>query len=383
MKKTIYNYFFHEIIRYFVIVIFATTAIIWTVQAVNFLDLVTDDGHAFIVYILYSSLTIPKILTKLIPFSFLIALLLAILKLEKDNELIILWMSGLNKIHVVNLIFRVSILVMFVHLLMSTVINPKFLNYSRTILKNSELQFVSSLLKEKEFNDSVKGLTIFVDKKRKNNTYENIFIRDDGQVLTQVSDGPSTIFAKAGYVTDDKENLVLLNGNIQKTKKDGAVNIIKFEKTAINVTGLSTRSTIEPKIQETSTIHIIKCVQEKTLYLNNCIKYDPDKNIEIKKQFLKENKIEINKRFGTPFFIPLISLISCFLLSSRRDRKYSNIVKYLCFVVGFIFLIGAEIMVRYSGASWNHTIVYYSVPIGLLPLIYFFLIKSFKYENLN
>ena len=103
------------------------------------------------VYIFYSSLTIPKIITKLIPFSFLIALLLTILKLEKDNELIILWMSGLNKIHIVNLIFRVSILVMFIHLLMSVVINPKILNFSRTILKDSELQFVSSLLKEREF----------------------------------------------------------------------------------------------------------------------------------------------------------------------------------------------------------------------------------------
>jgi len=369
--------------RYFVIVIFATTSIIWTVQAVNFLDLVTDDGHAFMVYIFYSFLTIPKIITKLIPFSFLIALILTILKFEKDNELIILWMSGLNKIHIVNLIFRVSILVMFIHLLMSTVINPKILNFSRTILKNSELQFVSSLLKEKEFNDSVKGLTFFVGKKKGNNTYENIFIRDDGQVLTQISDGPSTIFSKAGYITEDKENLILLDGNIQKTKSDGTVNIIKFEKTAINVTGLSTKSTTEPKIQETSTIHIIKCVQEKNLYLNNCIAYVPDENIERKKQFLKENKIEINKRFGTPFFIPLISLISCFLLSSRRDKKYSNIVKYFCFVIGFLFLIGAEIMVRYSGTSWNHTAVYYSVPIGLLPLIYLSLIKSFKYENLN
>ena len=179
MKKTIYNYFSHEIIRYFVIVIFATTAIIWTVQAVNFLDLVTEDGHAFTIYIFYSFLTIPKIITKLIPFSFLIALLLTIIKLEKDNELIILWMSGLNKIHVVNLIFRVSISIMLLHLIMSVFLNPQILNISRTLLKNSELQFVSSLLKEKEFNDSVKGLTVFVDKKRKNNTYENIFIRDE------------------------------------------------------------------------------------------------------------------------------------------------------------------------------------------------------------
>ena len=66
MKNRIYKYFFHEFIRYFTVVLFALTAIIWTIQAVNFLDLVTDDGHAFKIYFLYSLLTLPKILTKLI-----------------------------------------------------------------------------------------------------------------------------------------------------------------------------------------------------------------------------------------------------------------------------------------------------------------------------
>ena len=266
---------------------------------------------------------------------------------------------------------------------MSVFLNQQILNISRTLLKNSELQFVSSLLKEKEFNDSVKGLTVFVDKKRKNNTYENIFIRDEGQVLTQVSDGPSTIFARAGYLSENKENLILLNGNIQKTNSHGAVSIIKFEKTAISVTGLSTRSTIEPKIQETSTILVARCINNETIVRNNCIDDGQKENMELREQLIKENKIEINKRFGMPIFIPLIALLSCFLLSSRKDKKYFSTYKYLCFTVGFIILIGSEIMVRYSGASWNHTIAYYSFPIGLLPFVYFSLLKTFKYENLN
>ena len=87
MKKTIYKYFFSEFIRYFTITLFALAIIIWTIQAVNFLDLITDDGHAFRVYFFYSFLTISKVFTKLIPFCFLISTVLTILKLEKDNEL--------------------------------------------------------------------------------------------------------------------------------------------------------------------------------------------------------------------------------------------------------------------------------------------------------
>ena len=166
MKNRIYNYFFYEFSRYFIVVLFALTAIIWTIQAVNFLDLVTEDGHAFKIYLFYSFLTITKVLTKLIPFSFLLASILTILKLDKDNELIILWTSGLNKIHIVNLLLRISLLVMLVLLLMTSFITPKTLNFSRSLLKNSQLQFIPSLLKEKQFNDTIKHLTIFVEKKK-------------------------------------------------------------------------------------------------------------------------------------------------------------------------------------------------------------------------
>ena len=218
MKNRIYKYFFSEFIRYFAVVLFALSAIIWTIQAVNFLDLVVDDGHAFTIYLFYSFLTLPKILTKLIPFSFFIASILTIIKFEKDNELIILWTSGLNKIHMVNLLFRISLLIMFLQFILTSLITPETLNFSRNLLKNSELQFVPSLLKEKQFNDTVEGLTIFVDKKNVDGKYENIFIRDDGNVLTKISTGSSTIFAKSGYVSSNEKSLLLFNGYIQKTK---------------------------------------------------------------------------------------------------------------------------------------------------------------------
>ena len=376
MKKTIYKYFFYEFLRLFAIVLFALVAIIWTIQAVNYLDLVTDDGHAFSIYIFYSSLTIPKIFTKLIPYAFLIASIFTILKFEKDNELIILWTSGLNKIHIVNLIFRISIVIMFLQFLMSTIINPQSLNFSRTLLKNSQLQFVPSLLKEKKFNDTVEGLTIFVDKKKESGIYENIFIRDDGKILTQVSGGSSTIFARSGYLSKTEDSLILLNGNIQTIENDNKINIINFDKTVLNLSGLSTKTISETKIQETSTLQILQCMQNSSLILNNCKRSDNQDEI-------KELRIELNKRFGMPIFIPLVSLIVCFLLSGRRERKISKYNTYVYGIIGLIALVASEITVRYSGLSLNHTIIYYLVPISFLPIIYLFLIRVFKYENLN
>jgi len=375
MKNTIYKYFFFEFIRNFTIILFALTAVIWTIQAVNFLDLVTDDGHAFTVYLLYSFLIITKMLTKLIPFSFLIATILTISKLEKDNELIILWTSGLNKIHVVNLIFKISLIVMLLQIFMSNIVTPETLNKSRKLLKHSELQFVPSLLKQKVFNDTVEGLTVFVEKKNIDGTYQNLFIRDDSNILTQVSSNSSTIFAKSGIVDKDNKKLILNNGNIQRIDNDGSISVIKFSKTELNLTGLATKSITEPKIQETSTLDILLCLLNKEVDMHNCETEDKKK---------KDIKIEINKRFGMPIFIPLIALICCFILSSRKEKKLSkkNNVNFY-FFLSFVILIVSEITVRYSGLSINHTLAYYFLPIGFLPLIYLMLIRTFKYENLN
>ena len=373
MKNTIYKYFFYEFSRFFFITLFALAAIVWTVQSVNFLDLVTEDGHAFATFFTYSILTLSKVFTKLIPFSFLVAIILTILKFEKDSELIVLWTSGLNKINIVNLILRISLIVMFAQLVMTSAINPSLLNLSRSVLKSSELQFIPSLMKAKEFNDTVEGLTIFVDKKDENKIYHNIFIQDDGNILSDVGTSSSTIFAKSGYITNDEKSLVLLNGNIQNLKEDGNINIVQFNKTIFNLSGISTKSITEPKMQETSTIKIIRCIKNKDFSTHNC---------KQNKKALMNIRIEINKRFGMPIFIPLIALVCSFLLSSRKYDKNYNYNKYIYFFIGFVILILSEMIVRYSGSSWFHTFIYYLLPAGMFPLFYLTLIRKFKYENL-
>ncbi len=374
MKKTIYKYIFYEFFRYFATSLFTLAAIVWTVQAVNFLDLVTDDGHAFSIYFMYSILTSSKVLTKLIPFCFLIAIVLTIIKLEKDNELIALWTAGLNKIFIVNHIISISLLIMMLQLILTISINPTLLNLSRSILKNSELQFVSSMFKQKVFNDTVQGLTIFIEEKTENNIYKRVFIRDQSRVLSSVGTKSSTIIAESGYMSEDEKILFLENGTIQKLDNNGDINIVKFEKTSFNLSKISTKSISQPKMQETSTMLILKCLAGTNIMTHNCT---------TSKRTKMDTKIEINKRIGMPLFIPLIALICSFLLTSQREKKFNYFNIYIYPIIGILILSAAEITVRYSGISWNHTYIYYLIPIGMVPLIYLTLIRKFKYENLQ
>ena len=53
MKKIIFKKLFKDITIFFLFACSAITLIVWVIQAVNFLDFVSEDGHSFKVYFFY------------------------------------------------------------------------------------------------------------------------------------------------------------------------------------------------------------------------------------------------------------------------------------------------------------------------------------------
>ena len=386
MRNTIYRYFFVEFISLFTLILISLCVIVWIVQAVNYLDFVTEDGHAFGVYFTYSVLNIPKVISRLIPLVFLISLLTTILQFEKNHELLVFWTSGLNKIRLVNLAFKISILITLFQLLLSLVVSPSSLNFARSILKSSSITLFPSLVKEKKFNDTVKGLTVFVEKKKPNGEMLNVFLRDD----TPGNAKSKTIIAKKGYiitkgvmpfvkvgVLSEQNFLVLFDGVIQTEKMNNKINFLNFYKTEINLSYFDTKTTTYPKIQENNTLSLLNCIKpfldegKTTLLEFQC------------KARIDDIAAELNRRFGMPLYIPIISIIICYLLSSRNESKYYFLQKYIVFITAFTILVFAEIMVRYSGNSVLGLIIYYSLPPLLILLNYLNLIRIFKFENLD
>ena len=151
-SNKIYRHFFSELSKHFFIVLFALSAIVWAVQSVNFLDLIVEDGHSVDLYLGYSFLNVIKIVTKFIPLSFLISIIITIEKFDGDNELMALWTAGLNKMKIINFFFKVSILVTILQLILSSLINPTVLNFSRSLIKSSNINFVSGTIKTNQFN---------------------------------------------------------------------------------------------------------------------------------------------------------------------------------------------------------------------------------------
>ena len=97
LQNKIYQNFFAEIIKTFSIILFGLFIIALTVRSVSFLDLVVENGYSIITYFKYCILNLFGIAPKFIPLSFLISLIIFIVKRVRDGEFIILWTTGVKK----------------------------------------------------------------------------------------------------------------------------------------------------------------------------------------------------------------------------------------------------------------------------------------------
>jgi lipopolysaccharide export system permease protein len=315
----------------------------------------------------------------------LLALILTILKFDSENELIILWTSGLNKIKIINFFLKIALIVTFIQLFLAAFINPSVLNYSRSLIKDSDLDLISSIIKTNEFNDTIEGLTMYVEEKNELGIMKNVFIRDDSHRLSAIKNQEKTnsltIFAKKGRLNSETKNsLILENGVIHAENKFKEIQIIKFKKTELFFDNLKTKSIIYPKVQETSSKILLSCFFKKTTH--TLLKSDKDLSCHTKGERV-EVLAEINRRFGMPLYIPLLALLSSFLLISRDETKVKGWYKYFYFGLAFTILVTAEILVRYSGKSLTHGLFYYLLPLFCIPVFYIELIRRFYYENLS
>ncbi len=98
MKKLTFRKFTQDTLVFFAASVLIMALIVWTFQAVNYFDFVTQDGHGLKVYFFYTILNFPKIVHRILPFIFFLSLFYTIVNYELKNELSIFWINGISKI---------------------------------------------------------------------------------------------------------------------------------------------------------------------------------------------------------------------------------------------------------------------------------------------
>ena len=377
MEKILFRKLLIDCLIFFLITLFSASIIIWVFQAVNFLDIMIEDGRDYLVYVNYSFLNFPKIVSKVLPFVFFFSFFYVISKYELNNELIIFWNFGINKIQVINFLLSFSIFLTLLQIILAAFIVPSSQDKARSFLRTSSVNFLESFVKQKKFNDTIKNITIYTEDKDKDGNLLNIYLKKEENI-----DNFQITYAKKGKFVDKKNTqiLVLYEGETINFVNDKITNF-RFSKSDFNLKNLQTNTTTYIKTQEVSSSKLIRCILKlndlnilnidtKNVVIENCLPANLNNVIK-----------ELYKRFIIPFYIPSLMLAILFLiLKSKENVNYLN-YRIFIFLFGLSIIISSEMSLRFIESDILDNIKIFIIPIIMMILIYltiYFNLKSFK-----
>jgi len=372
MNKLIFRKFYLDILSFFLLSSLAITAIVWVIQGVNLLDIVTEQGHSFRVYFIYALLNIPKIFSKLIIFAYFLSLFVIINRYENNNEILVFWINGINKITFINFIFKISLFFLLVQLIFNVLIVPYTQNLSQKFLKNSSIDFFPKLIQEKKFSKVSKNLNIFVEKYKENGVLEGIYIKeklnnDENKII--ISSKGKLIQSNDGY------KFKLYKGKIINIDKKGSFNL-GFKETIYELDEINFKTRKEIKLGETKTSFLISCLNK---FINS--RKDDDKRCGQKDNFLiKDIYEEAFKRIINPSYIIILSLISSLLILKLKVPKFQNYFKFFLFLLGFFIIIFSELSYKFVSMSLNIEILFISMPILFIILFYLIILLKTNFK---
>jgi len=366
-KKLIFKKFFLDNTYFFFICLASLSVIVWVIQAVNFLDFVTEDGHGLLVYFKYTLLNLPKIISKLMPFIFFVAIFYTINKSEDKNELKIFWINGIDKKTFLNTFLKYSAIYLIFQMILNSIIVPYCQNKARTYIQSSSIDFFPSLINEKKFIDTVEKLTLYVENKDDENNYKNIFLKD-----VENLNNTKIIYAAEGILKNKKDEryLFLKDGKIININNDN-ITAFDFKSTTIDLTKYLTKSIIDFKIQEKNSYLLINC------YINFHILKDQSYYhiLDCNNDSLNILQQELYKRVIKPFYYLALAISACFLLLFSKENIRHKYYRTFTFVLGVGVLIFSELISSFSGESllnFNLSLIFL---ILIILIQYFFLYK--------
>ena len=375
MKKILFRKLLIDYLSFFLIALLGSSIVVWVFQAVNYLDIMIEDGRDYTIYINYSLLNFPKILSRLFPFVLFFSIYHITSKFEYNNELLILWNFGVNKIELINFIFRFSLILMIVQLIFSSLIIPKSQDIARSFLRTSTVNFFGNFIKPQRFNDTIKDVTIYSERKDDNGNLFNLYLKKQlDQNNFQITYAKKGVFKEFNNIPV----LVLFDGATITGKNDKITNF-SFSKSDFPLNNFKSNATTYKKTQELSSFKLIKCLK----LLNNKKSIIGDKIENCSNENQKNIYKELYKRFLIPFYIPLLVLIPFLLiLSSKESSNYSKL-KIITFLIGLFFIIFSETTIKIISATYFENLVISLIPFLLLIFLYLFFFKKtyFKYSN--
>jgi lipopolysaccharide export system permease protein len=203
----------------------ALTVVALLSQSLSGLDLIVNQRQSAWVFLKITLLYMPQLINMVLPIALFVAALVALNRLHTEQEIVVCFAGGMSRWRVISPAMRLAGTIAFLALIMNLWVQPAAFRMLREELFQVRTDLASSLVREGEFTEPVKGLTVYAQSVDGKGDLHNLFIHQTK------SDGSATVYmANQGRIAkrNGQAVLVLRDGSTQEFSNRGVLQFLTF-----------------------------------------------------------------------------------------------------------------------------------------------------------
>ena len=195
-------------------------------QSLDQLEVIVERGQSAWVMIKLTLLAVPQLLAVILPIGLFVGALIALTRLQREQELTAVFASGVTRWAAIRPMIRLAAIVAVLTLIITTVVQPWAQREARAQGFAIRTDLAALLVEEGRFVQGPEGLTVYVQQIEQNGLLKNLFIyiRDGDQTTTW--DAAEARFERI----DGVPYLTMLNGSWQRYSSRGVLEYFSFDR---------------------------------------------------------------------------------------------------------------------------------------------------------
>ena len=225
------KYLFRQLLIPVAGAVLALTAVATLSQSLTALDVVVERGQNAWVLIKITALALPPLVSLILPISLFVGTLLALNRLQVEQEITICFAAGMSRWRVMAPAVRLAVIFTLVSLFLNIWVQPWTFRAMREEYFRVRTDLAASLVREGEFVQATNGLTVYAQRVEQNGLLRNPFIyvqRPRGATAYAASDG--RVVKRGGQPV-----LILRHGGSEEFSPGGVLNYLSFDEYAFSL----------------------------------------------------------------------------------------------------------------------------------------------------
>lgn len=216
---------------FFVLVL---TGVVWLTQSLRIIDIVVNNNQSARVFIEFSILLLPTVLSIVIQLGALAATIYMLHRLISDSELTAAFAGGFSKLSLTRPVVVMGIGLTAVLALDTLYLMPTSARLMRDRLAEIRGDIAAGLIRDGRFLTPARGLTVYIREITPDGEMQGVLVQDSSDPAR----GVVTYTAKKGVLTDSAESptLVLIDGQAQRLETEGGrLSLLRFDRLAYDL----------------------------------------------------------------------------------------------------------------------------------------------------